>query len=65
MTAKEKAKELFDVFYEVYPNTGVAIESAKASVNEIINCDSCFKTLEDSKEFVSYWYEVQQEINKL
>lgn len=43
----------------------LAKESALIAVNEIINCDSFFKTLEDTKEFTKYWYEVQQEINKL
>lgn len=39
-------------------------KQALKCVNEIINCDSFFKTLEDAKEFISYWYEVQEEINK-
>ena len=53
MTPKEKAKELTDKLGK---------EHALITVDEIINCDSYFKTLEDSKVFVNYWNEVQQEI---
>jgi hypothetical protein len=35
------------------------------AVDEIINCDTYFKTLTDSKDFTEYWYDVQEEINKL
>jgi len=43
----------------------LAKHCALVCVDEIINCDSYFKTLQDSKEFTKYWYEVQTEINKL
>jgi hypothetical protein len=38
---------------------------ALIAVDEIINCDHFFKTLEDTKEFSNYWNEVQNEIEKL
>lgn len=77
MTPKEKAQELINEFEtQGYKGIGCvsplqkifysqAKQCALIAVNVVINCDSYFKTLEDSKEFVSYWYEVQQEINKL
>jgi hypothetical protein len=63
-TPKEKARELvFEKFkYELLPQ---AKQYALIVVNEIINCDSFFKTLEDTKEFSKYWYDVQSEIEKL
>ena len=73
MTQKEKAKELIFKFYDIEKNDGYfdyplfifSQKCALIAVDEIINCDCYFKTLEDSKEFTKYWYEVQQEINKL
>jgi len=58
MTAKEKAEEIYYMFdaNETY---------ALNCVNEIINCDSFFKTLESVREFTAYWYEVQEEIKLL
>ncbi len=41
-----------------------AKNSALIAVYEIINCDTFFKTLQDSKDFTDYWYKVQQEIQK-
>jgi len=59
MKPKEKAKELIKSFYN---DTHISDTEAKENaimyslicVNEIINCDSYFKTLEDSKIFVKY-----------
>ena len=73
MIAKEKAIELVEkfqkqIFFDI-TNERLDIEEAKGCalicIDEIINCDSFFKTLEDTKAFTKYWYEVQQEINKL
>lgn len=66
MTPKEKANQLFNRYQnEVGMFRFDAKNCALIAVDEIINCDSFFKTLEDTKEFTKYWYEVQQEINKL
>ena len=77
MTPKEKVIELVEKFecYVDYQGDDCFNEREKMLINakrcaliavdEIINCDSFFKTLEDTKEFTKYWYEVQQEINKL
>lgn len=72
MTPKQKAFELFNKYADEinFDDTyrGYKHESKKCaliSVDEIINCDMFFKTLEGSKEFTKYWYEVQQEIQKL
>ena len=78
MNAKDKAEELYIKYNnllvdEIIDNKPtyfimthkMAIKSALIAVNEIINCDSYFKTLEDTQEFAYYWYNVQQEIYKL
>ena len=69
MTPKEKAKELVDKYEFVYIQNYTSMfevkECALIAVDEIINCDSFFKTLEDTKAFTKYWYEVQQEIINL
>jgi hypothetical protein len=78
MTPQEEAKELVLSFYYVLPNNGSteginsttsryaeAKQCAMITVDRIINCDTYFKTLEDSKDFTKYWYEVQQEIERL
>jgi hypothetical protein len=75
MTPKEKAKELFDKMclaiatettdFGYYTNVIHAKKCALIAVDEIINCDSFFKTLEDTKAFTKYWYEVKSETEKL
>jgi len=76
MTPKEKAGELFKKLnYKIHTASGhyreqhdlsnCAKECALIAVDEIINYDSYFKTLEYGKEFGKYWNEVQKEINKL
>ena len=64
--SKEKAIELVSKFHKfaVY-DTKRAKQCALIAVDEIINCDNFFKTLDDVKEFTKYWYEVQEEINNL
>ena len=68
MTPKEKANELVDKYSCIkdnYNDYEYDKKCALISVDEIINCDTFFKTLEDGKEFVKYWHEVQEEILKL
>ena len=78
MTPKEKAQELVDKYLcidETYnvdlfcDQCGMSNEAAKycalIAVDEIVNCDNYFNTLADAKEFINYWYEVQQEIEQL
>jgi hypothetical protein len=75
MRPKEKAKELVDKmldkqeYSDVYQERGIISWSAKQcaliAVDEIVNCDSYFNTLAEAKEFINYWYEVQQEIEKI
>ncbi len=74
--AKEKAQELVDKYrtyiraadkYEYLDpedEVHLAKQCALVAVNEIINCDCFFKTLEDTKAFTNYWHEVQNELNK-
>jgi len=71
---KDKAEELLNKMLSKNPNrqdgismidTIQAKQCALIAVDEIINCDSFFKTLEDTKAFTKYWYEVQYEIEKL
>lgn len=78
MIAKDKAHQLVTRFYFALPNNGSQTginnvhqrweegkKCAAMAVDEIINCDTFFKTLIDSKDFTEYWYDVQEEINKL
>jgi hypothetical protein len=78
MTPKEKAIELVDrfkIYCDIDDPNGVldwecclqynSKKCALIAVDEIVNCDSFFKTLEETKEFTEYWYNVQNEINNL
>jgi len=78
MKPQEKAKDLVDRFYYMLPNNGShtginnvesrykeAKQCALIAVDEIINCDSFFSSLDATKEFTKYWYEVQEEIEQL
>jgi hypothetical protein len=74
MTPKEKAEELVEMFMNIRKQKladysiiyhPTAKQCALIVVDEIINCDSFFKTLEDTKAFTKYWYEVQQEIEQI
>ena len=77
MEAKLKAEELVEKFecYVDYQGDDCFTEREKMLINakrcaliavdEIINCDNYFNTLADAKEFINYWYEVQQEIENL
>jgi hypothetical protein len=68
---KEKAEKLINRHYVAGIDTTIvgkfrhqAIQNALISVDEIINSDSFFPTLESTKEFTKYWYEVQEEIKQ-
>lgn len=72
-TPKEKAKELINKYrnYVDYEDAILdfqectlknAKQCALIAVDEIINCDSFFKTFNDTKFFVSFWFKVQEEI---
>ena len=77
MTVKEKAEELVKHFRKYvddgrsggFYSSDITFQNQKQCalicVDEIINCDTFFKTLDDTKEFTKYWYEVQTEIEKL
>lgn len=74
MTPKEKAKELYDNFYELYPEQDaqfIAKECALIAVDEILETlDSPpIKTGNEShmlwKATVDYWKELKQEIEKI
>jgi len=75
MKAQEKAKELFNKYcYAIrteetdsgyFSNVIYAKDCALICLDEIINCDSFFKTLDDTKAFTKYWYEVKKELEQL
>ena len=70
MTPKEKAKELLWKYLPILEGwkqeySNQAKQCALIAVDEIINCDYFFKTLEDTKKFTKYWVEVQNEIQEL
>ena len=79
MTPKEKAKELVYKYqylvntWDCYNDESLEMiyrlpdmkQCALIAVDEIINCDSFFQTFDEVKSFEKYWYEVQEEINKL
>lgn len=66
MNPEKKARELIDKSHSIHTlNNYEAKQCALIVVDEIINCDSFFKTLEDTKIFSKYWHDVQTEINNL
>ena len=73
MTAKEKAKELFDKYesYMRFEDKIVIKECALIAVDEILNLDlhdvGDYKNFEGipSEWYISYWNEVKKEIQKL
>jgi hypothetical protein len=76
MTAKEKAKELVRLYYEVDGDSiydgitrGMAKQCALICVDEIISIPSVqaayAQGYSNSKSTESYWREVKQEIEKL
>jgi hypothetical protein len=73
MTPKEKAEELFEKYWLVdsdedsapYTDKSMAKKCALIAVDEIINCDSYFKTIDDLRRFDYFWRAVYVEIEKL
>lgn len=71
MTPKEKAKDIFNKYYELGTSANNILNINRAKnyalivVDEIINCDSFFQTFDEVKSFAKYWEEVRNEINKL
>jgi hypothetical protein len=72
MNPKEKAKELVYKFEAIQRQTDFeesiksrAKKCALVAVDEIINCDSFFPTFEGTRKFTAFWYEVQNELNKM
>lgn len=78
MTPKEKATELYDMFYKVnyiddydYLTGHNSKECAKIAVDEIINAPSHIDIPEKYEEYIDfrsyfdYWQEVKQELEKL
>ena len=71
MTPKEKAKELVRMFAKKSNNLKQRTDwnydkqCALIAVNEIVNSDWFFETLEANRKHTKYWYEVQDEINNL
>ena len=75
-TPKEKAQEIFNKMYQVddimgnYPMCfDTAKQCALIAVDEILNI-SCLRDLDykiyfnENREFISYWQEVKNELNK-
>jgi len=71
MTPKLKAEELVNKFGEYTVQESwqsknyFAIECALIAVDELINNDFAFESLKSNSLNTKYWYEVQQEIQKL
>jgi hypothetical protein len=65
ITPEEKAKELYNKFYEVHKTSNQpkfrAIDSCLISVDEIWNALESARVFEE----YDYWQEVKQEIEKL
>ena len=72
MTAKEKAKELFDRFYEIEPvepiyvgvNIGQAKQCVLICVDEFIDALS-FNSSPTAEGLTEFYEKVKQEINKI
>jgi len=65
MTPQEKAEELFNNFFDLYPNQDahwIAKKGALKCVEEILNDENHFMQTHLQYE---YWDEVKQEIEKL
>jgi len=73
MTPKEKAKELFHIYFKMFyeqPLEDILVSTKKCSlicVEEMVSYlyDIEFHKREDAIKSVKYWKEVEQEINKL
>jgi hypothetical protein len=65
MTPKEKAKELFDKYFEATNNYYQAKQCALIAVDEILGDIDDSILHPQNKEAIDYWQEVKQEIEKL
>lgn len=71
MTPKQKAKELVMLYSKKSNNLKQRTDwnydkqCALIAVNELVNSDWFFETLEANRLHTKYWYDVQDEINKL
>jgi len=71
MTPKEKASEMFNKFFNLYPNQDaqfIAIECCLISVNELIESHLLLTTTHDKEPTIRckrYWQEVKEEIEAL
>ena len=63
MTAKEKAKELFDIYESITEMDYVAKQCALIAVDEILNPRSFLINL--PLQDIKWWQEVKQEIENL
>jgi hypothetical protein len=77
--AKEMVRKYFDILAKASNYKGLKIEGEKKfyaiekiakkialiSVDEIVNSDYFFATLEENRLHTKYWYDVQREIDKL
>tara|TARA_R110000787_G_scaffold77883_1_gene170927 strand:+ start:999 stop:1190 length:192 start_codon:yes stop_codon:yes gene_type:complete len=63
MTAKEKAIELYNKFWDAYQHDPVAYECAVICVDEIL--EALEHHAWQNKDWIKYYKEVKHEINKL
>jgi hypothetical protein len=67
--AQEKAEELYNTFFDIYPNPTIAKDSALQSVEEIyklkLKIGFYLITDEDKEMYYSFWEDVKDEIRKL
>jgi hypothetical protein len=64
MEAKEKAKELVDIFYNEVKYMERAKQCALIAVDEILNQCLDYRDIDLCRSY-NYWQEVKQEIKKL
>ena len=74
MIPKEKAREIYEKFIKLSSRSELDIsrggqhnakKCALIAVDELINAERFFETLASGRIYTKYWYEVQDEINKL
>ena len=63
MTPKEKAKDLFDMFYNISGNHPAAKKSCRICVDEItLNTIKNINPKNDRVDEIKYWQEVKKQI---
>ena len=68
MTAKEKAKELIQKYFDLFNNLGYYASLSEGKACALIAVEEILKTISDLKDDdldVRYWNEVKKEINEL